>query len=514
MLDHFILTNVNGIAMDAANTRFSAVAVDNGRIARVGGAADMAPLADAGWPVRDLGGRTLLPGFIDTHQHLGLTGQVLHGLDFSGDATLESILDKVAVAAPDVPEGQWLFGYSFNELNLREIKLPHRRGMDAACPDRPLMIVHSSWHLCALNTPALELLALPEGLPGMDMDADGPTGVVRDPGILSHVVPKVSALTPTEVKLERFKEACRAAMAKGITSLHCLEGGEFGPGDTRVVVEHQAELPIHTVVWNQVMDIEETLELGLPRIGGCICADGAISAYTAAFLEPYANQPGNLGTLNFSQERMDDFIMRAHAAGLQATIHCEADRAIEQVLSAMEKALAAHPRQDHRHRIEHCEVPTDDQMARMARSGIIAALQPAFFPYLMANMDDYERRLGPERVRRIQPYRMLLDAGVRMCGGSDCPITPYAPLEGVQAAVLHPVETERLTVLEALRLFTIDAAYAGFDDDRRGSVEPGKVADFAVLRDDPTRVAAEGIGDIEVDGVFVAGVFSPDGDGV
>ncbi|BDQ35249.1 amidohydrolase [Pseudodesulfovibrio portus] len=505
MHDHFILTNVNGIAMDEADTRFASVAVENGRILRVGSETDMASLVEAGWPVRDMNGSTLLPGFIDTHQHLGLTGQVLHGLDFSEDTSLESIMEKVAVAAPDVPEGQWLFGFSFNELNLREIRLPHRRGMDAACPDRPLMIVHSSWHLCALNSRALALLDLPAGLPGMDMDGDGPTGVVRDPGILSHVVPKVSALTPTEVKLARFKEACRAAMKKGVTTLHCLEGGEFGPGDTRVVVEHQDELPLHAIVWNQVMDIEETLELGLPRIGGCICADGAISAYTAAFLEPYANQPGNCGTLNFTQERMDDFILQAHKAGLQATIHCEADRAIEQVLSAMEKALAAHPRDDHRHRIEHCEVPTDDQLHRMARAGIIAAVQPAFFPYLMSNMEDYERRLGPERVRRIQPYRAFLDAGVKMCGGSDCPITPYAPLEGVQAAVMHPVETERLTVVEALRLFTIDAAYAGFEERERGSIEPGKIADFAVLADDPTHVALEDIGSIKVEAVFVAG---------
>lgn len=333
-----------------------------------------------------------------------------------------------------------------------------------------------------------------------------PTGVVRDPGALSHVFPKVSSLVPDAVKLGRFTAACEAAMKQGITSLHCLEGGEFGPGDTRFVVANQAKLPIATIVWNQVMDIEETLELGLSRIGGCICADGAISAYTAAFLEPYSNQPDNYGTLNFTQREMDDFIMEAHKAGLQATIHCEADRAIEQVLSAMEKAIAAHPRPDHRHRIEHCEVPTDDQIERMARAGIIASLQPAFFPYLMTDMDDYERRLGPERVRKIQPYRTLLERGVRMCGGSDCPITPYSPLEGIQAAVMHPVKQERLSPLEAIRLFTIDAAYSGFDEQERGSIEVGKTADFVVLREDPTQAVPESIGSIEVDKVYVAGI--------
>lgn len=514
MYERFILSNVNGIAMDEADTRFTAVAVENGRIARVGSRADIIPLAEAGWPIRDMDGSTLLPGFIDTHQHLGLTGQVLNGLDFSEDKTLESILGKVEEEALRIPAGEWLFGFSFNELNLQEIKLPRKGDLDAVCPDSPMMIVHSSWHLCVLNSLAFQLLDLPVGLPGMDMDGGEPVGVVRDPGSLTHVFPKLSALTSADVKLARFKEACRVAMKRGITSFHCLEGGEFGPGDTGVVVRHQSELPIHTIVWNQVMDIEETLKLGLPRIGGCICADGAISAYTAAFIEPYANQPDNCGTLNFTQQEMDDFILQAHKAGLQITLHCEADRAIEQVLSAMERALAFSPRKDHRHRIEHCEVPTDDQIKRMEKAGIIASLQPAFFPYLMSNMEDYERRLGPERVRRIQPYRTLLDAGVRICGGSDCPITPYAPLEGVQAAVLHPVESERLTPLEALRMFTLDAAYAGFEETERGSVEQGKVADFVILREDPTRVASEYIGFIEVEGVFVAGApFFPEAGG-
>lgn len=504
MNEKFILTNVNGIAMDGGDTRFSALAVKNGTIRTVGSEEDVRALMDNGWPVRDMGGRTLLPGFIDTHQHLGLTGQVLNGIDLRPVRSMDEILDKVKQAAAETADDAWVLGYSLNELDIRERRMPLKEDLDAVCDHLPVMLVHTSWHFCSLNSLAFEKLALPPDLAGMDRKGGEPTGVMRDPGVLSHVFPAVSAMTPESAKMDNFKAACRAAMKQGITTLHCLEGGEFGPGDTRIVVKNQDELPLHTVIWNQVMDIEETLELGLPRIGGCICADGAMSARTAAVLEPYSDDPTNYGTLNFTQAVMDDFIMRAHAEGLQVAIHCETDGAVEQVLSAMEKAIAAHPRNDHRHRIEHCELTTMDQLERMARAGIIASMQPAFLPYLV-DWDDYTSRFGPKRMRMLQCYRTMLDTGVKIIGGSDGPITPYWPLIGVQAAVLHPIEEERLTPIEALRMFTIDAAYSGFDETERGSIEPGKKADFVVLGDDPTQVAPETIADIPVEGIFVNG---------
>ena len=276
------------------------------------------------------------------------------------------------------------------------------------------------------------------------------------------------------------------------------------PGDTRLVLENRDKLPLNTVIWNQVMDIDETVDLGLTRIGGCICADGAIDAYTAALFEPYLDQPDNCGTLNFTQQEMDDFILAAHKNGLQVAIHCETDRAIEQVLSAMEKALEAYPRQDHRHRIEHCEIPTKDQVERMGRAGIMAGMQPAFLPYLV-DMEDYELRFGMERLRWMHPYRTMLENGVKMSGGSDCPVTPHGPLVGIQAAVLHPIEEERITALEAIRMFTIDAAFSGFEETIRGSIEPGKIADLVILSADPTNVVPEAIRDITIIKTIVEG---------
>ncbi|WP_419785579.1 amidohydrolase [Pseudodesulfovibrio sp.] len=497
--------NVNGYSLDGGNTRFSSLAMEDGRIVAVGGPDAVSAQIDAGWPVRDLQGRTMLPGFIDTHQHLGLTAQVLGGLDLSKAADMSDIRAIVAEGYANGDADHWVLGCVLNELDLKERRLPLREDIDAACPDRPAMLVHASWHLCVLNSKALEILDLPPNLPGMDLKDGRPTGVIRDPGTLTHVFPTVSRLTPDEVKLERFRAACRAAIRQGITTLHCLEGGDFGPGDTPVVVKNKATLPVNAVIWNQVMDIPETLSLGLPRIGGCICADGAMSARTAALLEPYSDDPENYGALNYTQEQMDDFIMAAHKANLQVAVHCETDGAIEQVLTSMERALAAMPRENHRHRIEHCEIPTMDQLDRMARAGIIAAMQPSFFPFLV-DWDDYVSRFGKERMQRIHPYRTMLNKGIHMCGGSDCPITPYTPLTGIQAAVLHPVESERLTPEEAIRLFTSDAAYAGFEEDERGSIEPGKAADMVVLAEDPFLMAPETIAAIDIVETYCEGV--------
>jgi predicted amidohydrolase YtcJ len=270
---------------------------------------------------------------------------------------------------------------------------------------------------------------------------------------------------------------------------------------------HRERLPVRVVCYNQNMDLGEVRRLGLPRVGGCICADGAFEAHTAALFEPYSDQPENYGALTYSQEVMDRFVLEAHREGLQIAVHCESERAIEQVLAAMEKALRAHPRADHRHRIEHLELPTYNQIARMAAAGIMAAMQPAFIPAFIGSqgMQGYAPLLGTARLRRLHPYRTLRDHGIPVCGGSDSPVTPYNPLAGVQAAVLHPNPDERLTIHEALELFTVAAAWSAFEEAQKGSLAPGKLADLVVLERDPFAVAADEIAAIRVDRVFVGG---------
>jgi hypothetical protein len=257
-----------------------------------------------------------------------------------------------------------------------------------------------------------------------------------------------------------------------------------------------ADVPVDLVVYYQTTRVESALGLGLPRIGGCILVDGGHEARTAAFLEPYADNPQNYGVLYFTQEELNAFVWDAHSHGLQVAVHAIGSAAIDQALNAYEQALERLPRSDHRHRIEHFEHPVPGQIIRAARLGVAVGIQPAFnhywpHPHFVAS-------LGPERAARANPLRSLMQAGIPLGGGSDAPITPLDPFLGIQSAVAYSRPEERLSVDQALRLFTLDAAWLAFEEKRKGSVEEGKQADLVVLDRNPLKVPPAELQDIQV----------------
>jgi len=502
-----VIVDSNVITMQTENSRAQALAIEGAKIARVGSSSDVQSFIDQGWRVQDLGGKSVLPGFIDTHEHMMLTGLMAAAVHLDDVQNLEQILERIADAGARIEKGNWIRGSYLNEQNIAEKRMPTRNDLDRVCPDHPVFLLHATIHMCSFNSKGLEIIRPPLNLAGLDTESGKPTGVIRDPGILTFVHPVMSKLISEAEKIKFLRETGQMALNKGITTLHALDGGELGPGDTKVIWLNREQLPVRVVCYNQSMNLSEVRELGLPRVGGCICADGAFEAHTAALFEPYADEPDNYGELTYSQEIMDTFILEANRAGLQVAVHCESDRSIEQVLWAMEKALRDFPRTDHRHRIEHLELPTFNQMERMANAGIMTGMQPAFIPAFVGreNMELYASLLGKERLNRVHPYRTILDHGIPICGGSDSPVTPYDPLAGIQAAVNHPNAEQQISVYESLEMFTKTAAWSAFEEKDKGTIESDKLADLVVLSDDPFTVDCKKIADIKIEQVFVGG---------
>ena len=246
---------------------------------------------------------------------------------------------------------------------------------------------------------------------------------------------------------------------------------------------------MHLVLWEQSADVAEVLRLQLPRFGGCgdLQADGEVGSYTAALFEPYSNRIHCRGFLNYPQEYWDELLRLADGNRLQFCAHAEGEAGIEAILWAAEKSWEQSGRRDQRHRIEHLELPTMNQLARMAKIGMIASVQPAFMEMGGEELAAFREMYG-ERMERLNPFLSIAKLGVVLAGGSDSPVTPYDPLLGIHCALNHPVAAERLPILEALKMFTSNAAYSGFEENFKGSLEPGKLADLVVLSADPCAV--------------------------
>src|SRR2546426_471482 len=307
---------------------------------------------------------------------------------------------------------------------------------------------------------------------------------------------KLLTLMDPRVRADCLDITARQAVEGGVTTVHCLEGGRLiGDPDVKDFIAHQHSLPVSTVLYYQIMDLDRILDLGLPRIGGCVLIDGSPAAHTGALYESYADRPDTIGPEYFSQQELNDWVFPCHRAGLQIAVHATSERAIGQMLAAYQNAPARFPRAGHRHRIDHFYFPRREQVWKAAQLGVLAGVQPYFAEGFR---EMYLKRLGPERAQRVHPYRWFWDAGAVAGGGSDSFVTPIRPLWGIHAAVNHFIPEQRIGVREAVLMFTRNNAYLGFEEDQAGSLRVGKRGDVVVLSDDLFNVAWETIKNVLV----------------
>lgn len=465
----------------------------------------------------DLRGRAVIPGLIDSHLHLLWYGFFLQQVDLNGTTSIGEINARVADGVSRAKPGAWVQGGGWQQDTLAEKRMPSRHDLDKVAPDNPVILHRVCYHAVAVNSLALQLAGItaetpdpPGGVIDRDPATGEPTGILRE-----HAVGLVAVNIPEPTQqdvLDALRLASRRASAAGLTSVHTNDGNG-GAILAYLALLETSQLTVRAYFDTTVEPGDETA-LTLPpwlgdnwvRVGAVkMFTDGSLGARTAALRKPYSDDPSTSGLPVFAPEQINEMVMKAHTRYRQVAIHAIGDRALDIALDAIEGAVTAMPRHDHRHRIVHAQITAPDIIDRMVRLGVVADIQPKFVTGELLWAPD---RIGPERLPYAYCWRKMLEAGVRCAGGSDCPVEPLEPLYGIYAAVTRssmegtPAEgwipEERLDPITALRLFTLDAAYGAFEENIKGSLEPGKLADFVVLDRAIDRVAPHEIKDLKV----------------
>ncbi|TVT53611.1 amidohydrolase [Amycolatopsis rhizosphaerae] len=486
----------------------SAVAVLHGRIVALGEDAEGCSARER----VDLGGAFVVPGFHDAHNHMAWFGQSLDEVPLGECKHVDEVYAAIAERAARVPPGGWIVGSGYDQNRLIGGH-PTRQGLDRAAPGHLVRLKHTSGHMTVVGSSVLERLDLANVPVGGDvvLGADGsPTGLLREQAQL--LLRPLIYPTPVETLVTAIDRAGQRYLAEGITSVQeaGIGGGLVGESPAelaayqlardRGVLRVRSTVMVSSAVLHDLSDgggfgLDLGLRTGLGdewlRIGPVkLFADGSLIGRTAAMDEDFAGEPGNRGYFQLPEDELVRTIARAHEAGWQIATHAIGDRAISTVLSAYEAALAKHPRPGHRHRIEHCGVLPPKALSRLAALGLIPVPQGRFVSEIG---DGMAAALGPHRVPWCYRLRSFLDAGCVLPGSSDRPVVDGAPLLGLLDMVRRRTSSgrpfgpeERLTAAEALRAYTFGSAYAAFREHELGTIEPGKLADFAVLSADPT----------------------------
>ncbi|MBU2604001.1 MAG: amidohydrolase [Actinobacteria bacterium] len=487
-----ILVNGNVITMTtagatAADQPGGAVAIRDGRILAVGGEGGVRSAAAADARVVDLEGKTVLPGFIDSHMHCFITGISLVAARLETAASVAEVCERMAEQASRTPAGAWVYGIGCVPWALAEGRYPTKEELERAVPDHPAYIAAVTFHSGSTNVRGFDLIGLRPGQHGVEVDAEGrPTGAfLSDDSHFAAAGVAFGSLSDEEIA-DLYRKTASFAASRGVTTLHCLDGQFIeGDRDVRVLLDAGDQLDVHTVVMYQTMDVQKALDLGLPRIGGCLTIDGAGFERTALMYEPYTDDPSTCGDQYISDDEILSFVREAHGAGLQIGMHAIGDKAVDVLVSAYDQVLEESPREDARHRVEHFYLPSPRAMELAERHGLALPMQPVFSLLWDAEDSAYERLWGPVRAARAEPFAELRDRGLVVSGGSDSPVTEVNPLVGIHGAVNNPRASRRVAVADALRMFTANGAWVAFEENEKGTIEPGKLADLVVLDRDP-----------------------------
>jgi hypothetical protein len=525
-----ILLNGKVYTLDARLPKAEAFAVKDGRFVAVGSTADIRALAGANTALVDAAQLTVVPGFNDSHNHAPgneLLYEVLVGNPYDAEfVTIASIIDKLRARAATTPPGTWVEGYFYDDTKSKDQRALTVHDLDLVSTDLPVVVIHRGGHTAFYNSKAFQMAGIDRGTPDpaggtYDRDARGElTGRVTDNARTRiDAVGKRREFAGAEA-LQRDRDGL-AYISKqfvrfGLTSV-CHESGNLlalqqlrERGELLHRVSYEADGPeLEAMIAG---GMATGLGDGWLRLGATCehTVDGSFSERTMAMSVPYAgSRTGYKGNLTESQAALEAWCERVHRAGIQMNCHANGDVAIDHVLSAYERVLRAAPSADARPKITHCTLVNDELVRRIKALGAVPAL---FTTYAYYNPDKFHF-YGAELMKRCMAFRTLLDAGVPAAAGSDFDPGPFSPLMGIQGMVTRTGwngevwgPNQRITVAEALKVNTLNGAYATREEAVKGSVTPGKFADFVLLAEDPHTVDPGRIKDIKIVRTVVDGI--------
>jgi predicted amidohydrolase YtcJ len=511
-----VVKNAKIHTMDSKRPTASSIAIIGGKIVAVGSDAETAKMIGANTKVIDAGGKTIIPGLNDAHVHFMETGQQLSSVDLRDAKTPEEFTARIKAFAAKLPKGRWILGGKWDHENWKPNNLPTAAMIDAATPDNPVFIDRLDGHMALANSLAMRLAKVDKSTKDVDgglivRDAGGnPTGVFKDAamGYIGRVIPAPS----WDERMDAALAATEHAASLGVTSVQDMSTGT----DVGVFQELHRSGKLKTRIYgcSPLADYKRWENTGVrhafgtPMLRvGCLkgYADGSLGSTTAWLFEPYLDDPKTSGLAGEDIPKTPELVIGADKAGLQINIHAIGDRANDEILDIFEKTSAANGQKDRRFRVEHAQHLRQEDIARFGKMKVVASMQPFHI------IDDGRwawKRLDEKRLKGTYAFRTIIDTGGVLAFGSDSPVAPLNPIWGIYAAVTRRtlddknpsgwIPEQKISVEETVKAFTWGSAYAEFQDNIKGTLEVGKLADFVILSDDIFTIDPPKIRDVTV----------------
>jgi predicted amidohydrolase YtcJ len=481
------------------------MAINDGKIVCLGNEEPFNSFVGESTEIINLQNHVVIPGLYDCHVHLVQSGLNSEGIELLNVKSISELLDLIKKKTKTIAVGQLIKGYHFDVTKIEEKRFPTRYELDNISPDHPVWINSIEFHTSAINSLALNIVDLPYNIDGIKRDERNlPLGYFTGKAS-AYIRNRLLSGIDDSTRERGVQLKIAEAIKKGITTINAMEGGfSFHENDAKFISKNRSRYPIDIRLYYQSFDLEKASLINSDGIGGDIFIDGSFNSRTAAISKKYKDMD-TYGNLYFNQDELNYFVSNVIKNDWQLALHAIGDRAIDQTLNAYAQVFSKETKSNHRCRIEHFELASEEQIKKAKELNLIISVQPSFEYFWGIPNGMYEKRLDETLSKRTNNFRKMVDEGLVLCGGSDSDVTEINPILGIHSAVNHPKPQFGLSVFEALEMFTKNAAFASFEEKTKGTLEIGKLADFCILNKNIFEIEKSEILTTEINATFKEG---------